>query len=228
MSRHEALTADYRKLFQEFKDEGYFEPCIRHVILRLIEVFALITLSTGIFLQQETFLGRFITIIFVGFSFSRTGWIQHEGGHNSLTGRPTLDKWLQNLSLGKIFTIYSCFGDNLFYKNEILVLGFFAGGSSVWWNSQHNRHHAMPQRLQHDVDLSTLPYVAFHKKAVKSKSEIYSFFIKFQVTYYFIQFLNMDYLIISLVLSLGYFLLDSGFICGDYCLATCATSQIFH
>ena len=39
--------------------------------------------------------------------------------------------------------------------------------SGSWWRSQHNRHHAMPQKLGHDVDLNTLPLVAFTSKVVK-------------------------------------------------------------
>lgn len=39
--------------------------------------------------------------------------------------------------------------------------------SGGWWRSQHNKHHSMPQKLGHDVDLNTLPLVAFTKKVVK-------------------------------------------------------------
>jgi len=39
--------------------------------------------------------------------------------------------------------------------------------SAAWWRSQHNRHHATPQKLQHDVDLDTLPLVAFHSAIAK-------------------------------------------------------------
>lgn len=38
--------------------------------------------------------------------------------------------------------------------------------SASWWSSQHNRHHAMPQRLKHDVDLDTLPFLAFNARIV--------------------------------------------------------------
>eukprot|EP00928_Gymnodinium_smaydae_P063210 TRINITY_DN4686_c0_g2_i1.p1 TRINITY_DN4686_c0_g2~~TRINITY_DN4686_c0_g2_i1.p1 ORF type:complete len:253 (-),score=43.49 TRINITY_DN4686_c0_g2_i1:209-934(-) len=34
--------------------------------------------------------------------------------------------------------------------------------SGGWWRSQHNRHHAAPQKLKHDADLDTLPLVAFN------------------------------------------------------------------
>jgi fatty acid desaturase len=36
--------------------------------------------------------------------------------------------------------------------------------SAAWWRSQHNKHHAAPQKLGHDVDLETLPLLAFHRR----------------------------------------------------------------
>ena len=39
--------------------------------------------------------------------------------------------------------------------------------SGEWWRRQHNKHHAMPQKLGHDVDLNTLPLVAFTEKVCK-------------------------------------------------------------
>lgn len=53
--------------------------------------------------------------------------------------------------------------------------------SSSWWSSQHNRHHAMPQRLKHDVDLDTLPLIAFNSKIVKKPENGRNFFVKHQV-----------------------------------------------
>ena len=38
--------------------------------------------------------------------------------------------------------------------------------SAGWWRNQHNKHHATPQKMKHDVDLDTLPLVAFNAKVV--------------------------------------------------------------
>ena len=38
--------------------------------------------------------------------------------------------------------------------------------SAGWWRTQHNKHHAMPQKLGADVDLDTLPLVAFTEKVM--------------------------------------------------------------
>ncbi len=45
----------------------------------------------------------------------------------------------------------------------------------------HNRHHAMPQRLKHDVDLDTMPLIAYNARVVGKKENGKSFFIQNQV-----------------------------------------------
>ena len=47
---------------------------------------------------------------------------------------------------------------------QIVLYGLGCGMSGAWWRNQHNKHHSMPQKLDHDVDLNTLPLVAFTEK----------------------------------------------------------------
>lgn len=60
-------------------------------------------------------------------------------------------------------------------------VGVGLGISSTWWARGHNRHHAMPQRLHHDVDLDTLPLLAFNVKVVKNSSVGKGFMVQNQV-----------------------------------------------
>ena len=39
------------------------------------------------------------------------------------------------------------------------------------WNSMHNKHHATPQKINHDMDLDTAPFVAFFDTAFDTVSE---------------------------------------------------------
>ncbi len=55
------------------------------------------------------------------------------------------------------------------------------GASSTWWRRGHNRHHAMPNRLKHDVDLATLPLLAYNTKVVENIEDGKGFMIKYQV-----------------------------------------------
>ena len=50
---------------------------------------------------------------------------------------------------------------------QVIIYGVGCGMSGGWWRNQHNKHHSMPQKLGHDVDLNTLPLVAFSSKVVK-------------------------------------------------------------
>jgi len=58
--------------------------------------------------------------------------------------------------------------------------------SGDYWNNQHNKHHAAPQKLGQDVDLNTLPLVAFNTlTAVKGNLH----YLKYQA-YLFIPFIT--------------------------------------
>lgn len=68
----------------------------------------------------------------------RCGWIQHEAGHNSFATNTRIDKFIQTLTVG---------------------LGLSTSGYQ--WNKMHNKHHATPNKVNSDIDLDTLPLVAF-------------------------------------------------------------------
>ena len=93
-----------------------------------------------------------LSSIILGIASGRCGWLMHEYGHNSMTGHIEIEKWFQ-----------------------IAFMGIGTGMSASWWNSQHNRHHATPQKLQHDSDLDTLPLVAFNKSCIPENP---SYFLK--------------------------------------------------
>ncbi|CAG7835206.1 unnamed protein product [Allacma fusca] len=63
---------------------------------------------------------------------------------------------------------------------QTFAYGLGVGFSSGWWRSQHNRHHAMPQRLHHDVDLNTLPLIAFNVAVTKGGQHKPNFFLRHQ------------------------------------------------
>jgi len=65
------------------------------------------------------------------------------------------------------------------------------GLSAGWWSRGHNKHHAMPQRLHHDVDLDTMPFLAYNAKVVKDPKQGNGFFVQNQTWL----FLSIDCLI---------------------------------
>lgn len=135
-----ALMKDFDEFTLQLEKEGFFKPDVNHVIFRVSEI--IIMHAIGFWLLFNGYVLPGIAIL--GVVSGRCGWLMHEGGHYSLTGHIPTDRMLQ-----------------------VVLYGLGCGMSGSWWRSQHNRHHAMPQKLDHDVDLNTLPLVAFTSKVVK-------------------------------------------------------------
>jgi acyl-CoA 6-desaturase (Delta-6 desaturase) len=61
------------------------------------------------------------------------------------------------------------------------LYGVGCGMSGAWWRNQHNKHHATPQKLKHDVDLDTLPLVSFNKSiSAKVKNPVIKAWLRMQ------------------------------------------------
>ena len=132
----DALSVDYEKLRQELIAEGYFNPNLRHVFYRIAEVVLMYYAMVACIWHGYYWSGVFVG----GIAQGRCGWLQHEGGHYSFTGMIKLDRHLQ-----------------------MFIYGVGCGMSGCYWRNQHNKHHAVPQKLGADPDLQTLPLLAFHK-----------------------------------------------------------------
>jgi len=139
VKRREALSRDFQKLREELKDEGFFDSSPVEIIYRSLEIVALFVFSFYLLAASNPLLIA-VGVLVNGIAQGRCGWWMHECGHMSATGIPKIDIRMQEL-----------------------VYGLGCGMSGGWWRSQHNRHHATPQKLKHDVDLDTLPLVAFHE-----------------------------------------------------------------
>ena len=138
-----ALLKDFDILTEQLKKEGYFDPSPMHILYRVIEVVLLYAVGVH-FLFTGEIAAKVGGIAVMGLASGRCGWLMHEGGHYSLTGHISVDRALQ-----------------------IVLYGIGCGMSGSWWRNQHNKHHSMPQKVGHDVDLNTLPLVAFTTKVVK-------------------------------------------------------------
>ena len=142
-----ALLDDFRMFRQSLVDRGFFRPSYAHVAYRLAELCGLFALAAHT-IPTSPIVSTFLFGLFSG----RCGWVQHEGGHNSLTGNMRCDKWIQ-----------------------AFFIGFGLHSSGSMWNQMHNKHHATPQKVNHDIDLDTTPLVAFFDTAVeKNRRRAYS------------------------------------------------------
>jgi fatty acid desaturase 2 (delta-6 desaturase) len=132
------ILKEFGKLRNSFIRKGYFKPSYFHVFKRALFLVALYGVATYT-IQYNCIAAALI----FGLCGGQCGWLQHEAGHNSLTGIIKLDKLIQEF-----------------------IMGFGLYVSASKWNRMHNRHHATPQKVGYDVDLETTPFVAFYKNAV--------------------------------------------------------------
>jgi fatty acid desaturase len=140
-----ALVADFQKLLNDLREEGFFEPSMGEVIYRISELLVMFAVGAYLFLAVPIFVVKAFGLFVLGLAQGRCGWLMHEGGHVSLTGKWKVDHMLQ-----------------------VIIYGVGCGMSAGWWRVQHNKHHATPQKLAHDADLDTLPLVSFNA-AVSAK-----------------------------------------------------------
>ena len=140
--RQQEMTTDFREMRSNLVNQGCFEPDYIHVYFRLLELAFYFGLGTW-FASYNIYASIFSFIAFK----TRCGWVQHECGHLSFTGIRPIDRAIQTFTMG-----------------------FGGGVSSSVWNSMHQKHHATPQKVKHDIDLDTTPFVAFFDRAFEDNT----------------------------------------------------------
>ena len=140
--QQQEMTADFREMRATLIEQGCFEPDYIHVYFRLLEIAFYFGLGTW-FASYNIYAS---ILSFIAFK-TRCGWVQHECGHLSFTGNRRIDRAIQTFTMG-----------------------FGGGVSSSVWNSMHQKHHATPQKIKHDIDLDTTPLVAFFDRAFEENT----------------------------------------------------------
>jgi len=135
------MLEDFARWRAQLQKEGFFNPSKAHLAYRFAELGATFALGTLLMWMNWPALA---SVVYGAFFGARCGWVQHEGGHNSLTGSIWMDKRIQ-----------------------AATCGFGLATSGDMWNQMHNKHHATPQKVRHDMDLDTTPAVAFFSTAVE-------------------------------------------------------------
>ncbi|OXA59621.1 acyl-lipid (8-3)-desaturase [Folsomia candida] len=161
LERHRQLTAGFQKLFKELERDGFFEPSPTYICIRIVSLLLFIGVGFQLAFLDATVL-RLLGLVMLAVGGAQSGWVMHEAGHYSLTGRPKLDRILQSL-----------------------IFGLSTGFSAAWWRTYHNRHHAAAQRVGKDEDVNYLPLIAFNKETVPTEEEGKSFWVRNQALLYF-------------------------------------------
>jgi fatty acid desaturase 2 (delta-6 desaturase) len=87
-------------LHKELLDEGYFEPSYGHILYRVVDLMALGALAFWLYFF-DSFGAKLLGVFLMGIMGGRGGWLMHEGGHFSLTGKPNVDRFLESFVLGE-------------------------------------------------------------------------------------------------------------------------------
>ena len=101
LKRHRALTEDFTELYRELEKDGYFKPSPGHIAYRIGELIFFAAL--GMYLMQQN-CGACVAVGIISFALfqGRSGWLQHECGHHSLTGNSKVDRLIQAVLYGTI------------------------------------------------------------------------------------------------------------------------------
>lgn len=140
------LSKDFAELRAGLEKDGFFEPSVAHCVYRIAEIAVMHAVGAYMVLGMDSTLSTFLGLALLGCASGRCGWLMHEGGHYSMSGNIHVDRLIQ-----------------------IFIYGVGCGMSGMWWRNQHNKHHATPQKLKHDVDLDTLPLIAFNSAVINSE-----------------------------------------------------------
>jgi hypothetical protein len=86
---------DFKKFRQSLVDRGFFKPSYVHILYRFVELCSIFAFAT--YMIPKSIL---ISTMAFGLFGGRCGWLGHEGGHNSLTGKIWFDKLIQEFIYG--------------------------------------------------------------------------------------------------------------------------------
>jgi len=102
IEKNRRLTNDFAKLFVDLQKEGIFEPSYWRIFSRAIECIAIWAMAYYMFCDPNRGLIKSsLACLLVAVGAGQGGWLMHEGGHHSLTGRPKIDRFLSSLFLGR-------------------------------------------------------------------------------------------------------------------------------
>lgn len=131
---------EFQSMLQSWKNRGLYDGGHSQFVLWGASTASIVWLGVHTLGQGYPIWGGLIA----GFAWGQCGFIQHHAGHLAFTGNPRID-----------FMVQSVF--------ESLL----KGGSGRWWRNRHNKHHAMPNSVEHDGDLRTTPFFAWDDVLIK-------------------------------------------------------------
>jgi fatty acid desaturase 2 (delta-6 desaturase) len=98
------LTNDFTNLHKKLVNEGFFEPSYGHLAYRFLELAGMLLI--GLWIRDDLVLHfglgpKILGSVLMGIYAARCGWLMHEGGHHSVTGKPDVDRFLESLVMSE-------------------------------------------------------------------------------------------------------------------------------
>lgn len=101
-TRHNALTKDFLALTADLEAKGFMDPNPKRFGIRMLQ--SLVMFFCGLYMSytlgQSSLLFRVVSVLLMTLAGGQYLWLGHEGGHNSFTGNPKIDRIVQIFSYG--------------------------------------------------------------------------------------------------------------------------------
>ena len=157
-NKNKLMLEDFNKFRQSLLDRGFYKPNYWMLSLFILDI--LVFFGLGVYLISRNI---YFSLLAFALSYGKCGWLNHEAGHNSLTGNIKIDKFIQSLSIG--------LGLSMHYNS---------------WNLIHNKHHACTQKINHDLDTDSI--IAYFIGAVEKNKFVINnrYWLRLQVYNYYL------------------------------------------
>ena len=108
--KYEELDRDFWEMYKQFQDEGLFKPSLTNTVIRISEIAILgVLLPLAYYCVQTSnipypVISIGLTYLIVGLGglfIGRCGFLVHETGHNSLTGKTGVDDFIAKVVMGR-------------------------------------------------------------------------------------------------------------------------------
>eukprot|EP00741_Cyanophora_paradoxa_P005586 tig00000912_g5415.t1 len=158
-----AMIEDFRQMRKEMQRQGMFESNKLYYLWKLVSLYSIVAAAVYLLATSEGCLGRLAGSFLLGVFFQQSGWTAHDFLHHQVFKTRAINTWLG------------------------VIIGNVNQGFSVeWWKNKHNTHHAVPNMVDGDPDIDTLPLLGWTEKTLnRLETPLARFAIRHQVVYYF-------------------------------------------
>lgn len=153
--------SDYAALSREVKRAGLLAKRPGYYSLKIGGNLLLLAAGWAAFALIGSSWWQLLVAVFLAVMFTQTAFLGHDAGHQQISGSKRVNDLLGRL------------------HGNLLV-----GLSYSWWNSKHNRHHAHPNQVDRDPDISP-GAIIFTREHVRSRHGVGAWLARHQAWLFF-------------------------------------------